>query len=169
MKKIPLTQGKFAIVDDENFEQLSKHKWCVQKAENTFYAIRGIGGRLNHRVISMHRQILGLKHGDGKQTDHKNHNGLDNREANLRVCINTQNQHNRLKAKNKRTSQYKGIYWHKGRIYKGKQYKGRWQVEIQFNKKRIYLGSFHNEIKAAKMYDKKAKVLFGEFANLNFN
>jgi hypothetical protein len=159
MKKIPLTQGKFAIVDDEDYELLSQRKWCAIKWGNTFAAITN--GQKNIKghpeMIYMHRLIIGLKKGQRLQVDHINHNGLDNRGCNLRLCTAQQNQWNYTKASNK-SSKYKGVCRHKC---------GGWTAYINKNKKLIYLGYFKTEIEAAETYNAKAKELFGEFAKLN--
>jgi len=161
MKTIPLTQGKFAIVDDDDFNWLNQWKWYAAKDGLSWYVCRG---RLS---IKMHREILGLKKGDGKETDHKNGNGLDNRRCNLRICTRAENVRN-MQKDNNCTSKYKGVHWQKGEIRKGKQYKGKWASQIVYNYKHIYLGLFNNEIDAAFAYDKAAKELFGEFVYLNF-
>lgn len=159
MKTIPLTQGKFAIVDDEDYEWLNQWKWCADKIGKTYYAVRTINHKLGKQMILMHRQILRLTKGDGKLTDHRNHNGLNNRKCNLRICTHNQNHQNRRKPRT--LNRYKGVSWHKP--------SKRWCAHIIHNKKYIHLGYFDNEIKAAKTYDKKAKELFGEFACLNFS
>lgn len=161
MKKIPLTQGKFALVDDEDYERLNQHKWSASKHYNTYYAGRNTGKRPNRGHIYMHRQILGLTKGDGKITDHFNDNGLNNQKANLRIVTNSENAYRAKtrKAINK-TSKYKGVCWHK--------VPQKWVASIKYNGHLIYLGIFNTEIKAAKAYDVKAKELFGEFARFNF-
>ncbi|MFH1882746.1 MAG: HNH endonuclease [Planctomycetota bacterium] len=150
---IPLTQGKFAIVDAEDYDRPAQHKWCAVKGRDTFYAQRGSNGR----VVSMHREIMRAP--KGVVCDHKNHNGLDNRKSNLRLCTSAQNQYNK-KAKKGCSSRYKGV------VRRG-AYK-RWRARIGFNRKRIHLGDFADEKQAAMAYDDKAAELFGEFAYLNF-
>lgn len=160
MKRIPLTQGKFATVDNENYEELSKHKWFARKKENTFYAVRNMSRKLNNgkqTMIFMHRVILDTP--DRMETDHKNHIGLDNRKDNLRICTSSQNQQNRKPYKNG-TSKYRGVSWCKNNK--------KWTTHITLNCRNYNLGYFDTEIKAAKIYDQKAKELFGEFAYLNF-
>lgn len=153
MKTILLTRGKVALVDDSDFEELSKYKWHAVWDGYNWYAAYG------HKCIKMHRVILGLKSGDGKLTDHKNSNSLDNCRENLRICTNAENLRNSKKHKDN-ISEFKGVSWHK-RIRK-------WLARIVFNYKIIHLGYFNSAIEAAKAYDQAAKKYFGEFAKLNF-
>lgn len=154
---IPLTQGQFAIVDPGNYECLKQYKWYALKMRNAFYAVRPIGKWPNQQMILMHRQIMNTP--KGMETDHRNHNTLDNRIANLRICTHSNNQYNR-KIPRTGTSKFKGVSWHKTRE--------KWMVCIQKDKKTIHLGRFDNEIKAAMTYDKKAKEIYGAFACPNF-
>jgi len=150
---IPLTQGKFAIVDAEDYESLNKYKWYAIRQGNTFYAVRKQGDR----HIRMHRVITNAP--KGLDCDHIDHNGLNNRKRNLRLCTRLQNSRNQ-RARRGGTSRYKGVYWHKGQK--------KWHAGISSEGKSYFLGSFENEIDAAKAYDRKAKVLFGRFVYLNF-
>lgn len=159
MKYIKLTRGKYAIVNDEDFEHLNKYKWYAHKSRDTYYAYRGDSLNGKKIVVAMHRQILGLSYQDGLETDHRNHNGLDNRRDNIRICTRHQNSLNQLANKNT-TSKYKGVS-------RDKNYK-KWHAHIKIHQKSYYIGKFDNEIDAAKAYDIKAKELFGEFAYLNF-
>ena len=161
MRRISLTQGKFAIVDDADFEWLNQWKWYPSNnGRNTFYAIRSIRLPNGKRTTSrMHREILGLKFGDKRQCDHQNHRGLDNRRDNLRICTSKQNNQNMSSYKSC-SSVYKGVSWHK--IHH------KWRAFITVDYKQIHLGYFDNEEKAARVYDKVAIKYFGEFANLNF-
>ena len=157
MKKIPLTQGKFVVVDDCDYDWLIRHKWYARKENRTYYA-----GRKSGKVISqMHREILGLKAGDKRQIDHINHNGLDNRRSNLRICSFAENHRNRQLNRRKHTSKYKGVCWYKAGC--------KWRAEIRCDYKLFFLGYFDSEIDAAKAYDRAARKLFGEFACLNFS
>ena len=154
MAQIRLTQGQYAIVDNEDFARLNSFKWYANKMGNTYYAVRNS----KQKSIHMHREILGLKSGDGLLTDHINGNGFDNRRVNLRRCTRSQNQHNMHSIWG--TSKYKGVSWHKA----GKK----WQARICVDGKRIHLGLFDSEIEAARIYNQKARELFGEFAKPNF-
>ena len=159
MKKIKLTQNKYALVDDNDFIYLNKFKWHINCDDNRYYAIRHNGYINGKRTsIAMHREILNLT--DPKiQVDHKDHNGLNNQKNNLRIATNQQNHFNLTKRKDNKSG-YKGITWHKRDKI--------WQSQIQINNKLIYLGSFNNKIDAAKAYDVAAIKYFREFANLNF-
>lgn len=157
MKQIPLTQGKFALVDDEDFEFLNQFKWQAANFRGVFYASRKINKNGKWGNVFMHRQILGLT--DPKvQTDHINGDGLDNQRSNLRACTHSQNQRNKGKYK-QNTSGFKGCSWYK-RLKK-------WRVQITVNGKDINVGYFNSKDAAAHAYNEKAKEFHGEFARLN--
>lgn len=155
--KIPLTQGYFATVDDEDFEYLSQWSWYVVKKSRNFYAVRGVLSKGKRKTIFMHREIMECD--PNEIIDHINQNGLDNRKSNLRKCNKSQNSMN---TKKRETSKYKGVYKDKGpgRI---KRYK----AHIHVNKKRICLGIFLTAEEAAIAYNDAALKYHGEFACLN--
>ena len=155
MKHIPLTQGKFAIVDDEDFDIVNKYNWHISHPrKNGYYARAYIG---DGKYVYMHRIVMKAK--TGQYLDHINRNGLDNRKCNLRFATYSQNAQNRFKRVGV-TSKYKGVSFYKNCK--------RWRAEIHLNYKKYQIGYFGNEIEAAKAYDIKAKELFGEFARTNF-
>jgi len=161
-RRIPLTQGQYAIVDPDDFERLNKHKWHAFKSKNTFYAERAVRvGKVRKQVvIKMHREILKVP--DGLLVDHINHNGLDNRKANLRPATRAENSRNRRKfRKRKCRSRFKGVSWNKDQK--------KWSARILFNRDMKFIGYFHDEIEAAKAYDSAARKYHKEFAVLNFN
>jgi hypothetical protein len=153
-KVIPLTQGKVAIVDPEDFERLKQYNWCAVKGVQTWYAytLTADGKRL-----SMHRLVANAP--KRMVVDHINHNGLDNRKSNVRLCTKKQNSQN-IRPRKGCSSRYKGVFKPKDR--------NSFRAIICHNGKHIHLGYFKEEIDAAKAYDLKARELFGEFAYLNF-
>ena len=153
MKQIKLTQGKYAIVDDEDFEWLNQWKWYANKDHKTYYARRHEG----KKIVKMHRLILNAS--IGTEVDHKNHDGLDNRRDNIRICTFSQNQHRR--ATTKGVSAYRGVY----QLNHSPNYK--WASQIRANGKVKHLGCFVTEVEAAMAYNKAAKQYYGEFAYLN--
>ena len=154
-RMIPLTQGKHAIVDDDDFEWLNQWKWYALKTANTYYAARKVRGR----TVLMHRVVLGLDIRDKRHGEHKNGAGLDNRRTNLRIATPAQNQANQRLQKKSRSG-YKGVKW----VRRDK----RWMARIKVSGKTMYLGYFKNPVDAAKAYDEAARKHFGEFANTNF-
>lgn len=158
--EIKLTQGKIVLVDSKDFEWLNQWKWTYHK---TGYAVRNKHIRLGFKkykseFIRMHRLITSCP--KDMVVDHINHNTLDNRKENLRICTRKQNQQNMNKTVKKTSSIYKGVYFCKQ--------KNKFHSRIKTTNKYFHLGFYINEIEAGKAYDKKAKELFGEFAKINF-
>ena len=158
-RKIPLTQGQYAIVDPDDYPRLSKYKWriCKTKGKNVLYAERSTrlpNGKYS-RVL-MHRQLIHVP--EGFVIDHINRNGLDNRKANLRPATIAQNAWNSRKRKNR--FGYKGVWFAKD--------KGKFRAAVWHNNKREYLGYFNSPRQAAKVYDHAARKFHKEFAVLNF-
>ena len=162
MKKIALTRGQFALVDDDDFDRLNQYKWYASFSRH--YAPDGnyaaarmvtVGGR--QRMILMHREIVNAP--NGVHVDHKNRNPLDNQKVNLRLATPQQNGANRRMQKNN-TSGYKGVYL--------RRRSGKFVAQIKQNGEHIYLGRFETAVRAAQAYDEKAKEIHGEFAVLNF-
>ena len=155
-KEIKLTRGFSTIVDDDDFEWLSKSNWhCNANG----YAVRKASKKFGRQKdIFMHREII--KTPDGMETDHINGNKLDNRKDNLRICTHAENGRN-AKMRKDNTSGYKGVYFHKRDKH--------WVAQIDARKKQIFLGYFNTAQEAASAYDEAAKKMFGEFAKLNFD
>ncbi len=148
MKKISLTQGFEALVDDEDYERLSAFKWNVHMGgKNNFYAAR----RVNKKNLLMHHVIYPIS--KPFCVDHIDGNGCNNQKNNLRVCLHKNNLCNAAISKNN-TSGFKGVYWQKGK----------WVAAISPNGKCIYLGRFSDPKEAAKVYDTAAEFHYGEFA-----
>lgn len=151
---VPLTQGKFAIIDLDDIDKIEDYNWyCFKqnKYKNNYYARANI----DKKYIFMHSIIKPTK--KGFINDHINRNGLDNRKQNLREATISQNRYNSKSVD--KTSIYKGVGYYKWT----KKYLSR----IGINHKIIHLGYFENEIDAAKVYDQAAIKYFGEFACTN--
>jgi hypothetical protein len=179
-RRIPLTQGCYAIVDPADYPRLNKYKWrlCRTKGKNTLYAERSI--RLSNGRYSrflMHREVMAnillassTKNYElrtknyhryqsvGLVIDHINGNGLDNRRANLRLATVAQNAWN-SKKRNSRSG-YKGVWFAAD--------KGLWRAAIVYHGRRIHLGYFKDKIAAAKAYDAAARKYYKQFARPNF-
>lgn len=145
-KIIPLNKGKYTIVDEEDYSKLIVYNWCDD----------GKGYAYNSTAGYMHRFIMNTP--DGFVTDHKNHNRLDNRKINLRICTSRNNTRNMISKTG--SSKYKGVCWHK----KAKK----WVSYIKYGNRLVHLGCFDTEIEAAKAYDERAKIVFKEYSKLNF-
>jgi len=154
-KKIPLTQSKVALVSDHRFTFLNQWTWSALRIRGKWYAVRGEGTRPNHKIIYMHRQITNAP--AGTEVDHKDGDGLNCQDENLRVCSRSENARNSTKTK-RNTTGFKGV----SRL--GKKF----SVNIRANGKLIYLGLFDTAEEGARAYDEAAKRLHGEFAKLNF-
>ncbi len=160
-RRIPLTQGMYAIVDPEDYERLNKYKWYASEGGSTFYAARCLWDPVTKkkRTIKMHREIIKPPH--PLVVDHINHNGLDNRKANLRPATKSQNTINKACVKRKGAhSKYHGVTWQKSNK--------KWQAQIRAKGNPRIIGYYNDEIKAAKAYDEAARKHHGEFAVLNF-
>jgi len=156
-KIISLTRGKEAIVDDEDYDELNKYKWCTDCTNGIWYAVRAKGKYPRRKQIKMHREIMNAP--SDKCVDHINHDGLDNRRNNLRVCTHSENLRNCRMHKNNKSGLI-GVSWDK--INK------KWVAHISKNNKEIHIGNFDNKEDAGIAVDKKAKELFGEIVTINF-
>lgn len=160
MREIVLSRGKVAWVDDVDFEWLNQWSWTFH-GRYAYRKGRSSEGVLYKKSILMHRQILGVvDQSRDVEVDHINHDKLDNRRSNLRVCGRSQNLANqRLSSKSK--SGYKGVCFLEGCTERP------WSAYVTTNKKRVYLGYFETKEEAAAVYNQAALQNFGEFALLN--
>lgn len=165
MKVIPLTRGQFTIVDDEDYDRLTKHSWAwvpsTSSQSSQGYAVRkGNKKRGEPRTVQMHREILGVA---GEEfVDHINLNSLDNRKENLRIADVQTNAFNRAKPVMDCTSQYKGVFM------RGKDKCSRmWTARIKFNGRHVELGKYQSEEAAAAAYNFASRIFFGRYRHEN--
>lgn len=150
VKQIELTRGKYALVDDDDFDALNQYLW--------FFYPQGYAARQDKRngdkriLIHMHRVVMNAP--DNMQVDHINGDTLDNRKSNLRLCTHAENVINRPGRPG--SSKFKGVTLDKRR--------GRWYARHAGT----HIGSFTDEVDAALAYDEYVKNKFGDFAWLNF-
>lgn len=145
MKRIPLTQNKYALVDNEDYEYLmSVGSWHFDRYAKRVTKKAG--------VVYMHRLILNPP--VGLTVDHINGNKLDNRKCNLRVVNYSTNCHNRHNTKNK----FLGVSWDKRRC--------KYKAVIGFNYQRIDIGRFDTAVQARNARNRVAKELFGKDAKV---
>ncbi len=154
---IPLTQGKIAEVDDEDYKYIKGHKWCAHKNHGNWYAVTNVKVSEGKWVyMSMHKLLMNIQL--GQQIDHIDQNGLNNNRSNLRIVSSQQNSFNRRSHRNS-SSKYKGVSWHKSR--------NKWQAYVCFNGRLKYLGIFNDEKRAAEAYNIAASHQFGSYSCLN--
>lgn len=155
MKEIQLTKGLVTLIDDGDFDTVSKKKWWAEMAGNKHYASAYISKEI--RRVRLHRFLLGIT--DPKiYVDHIDGDTLNNQRSNLRLCAPQFNSHNRI-GKVVSTSKYKGVSWSVGR--------GNWVAEICLDGIIYPIGGFAIEEEAAEAYNIAASIFFGEFAWLN--
>ena len=153
MKEIPLTRGLVALVDDEDFEELSRYSWT---ADADGYAVRSASENEGGTQVKMHRQLLGLGAADFREGDHRNGVVYDNQKHNLRACSHAENIRNGKHRVNN-TSGYKGVSLFKRT--------GRWAASIEAGKGKQHLGYFDTPEAAHIAYKAAADRYHGEFAN----
>jgi hypothetical protein len=154
MKKIQLTQGKTTIVDNEDYDKLNQHSWYARydQKHDCWYAARQVHIEGRQKTILMHWEIMSTP--VGMDTDHRNHDGLDNQKLNLRVCTHSQNgQNRRMRFDN--TSGVTGVVWHK-RLKK-------WAARIKIDGIQKHLGYYIDLNEAIKARRDAEENYFGEF------
>lgn len=139
----------WALVDDEDYEELNKYSWCIGSGGYAITVIKNV------RTILMHRLILNAK--KGEEIDHKFGNKLDNRKSKLRFCTRAENTRNQGLSK-ANTTGAKGI---------DQLPSGRWRAKIKVGPKRIHIGVFPSKLDASRAYNNAATKYHGKFARLN--
>jgi len=150
IRRIPLGNGRFAVVDAADYEEVSKYKWRASHHGRTIYATCVKRGR----VVYMHRMIMKAR--KGALVDHVDGNGLNNRRCNLRMCTPQQNRAN--VGPRGGASGFVGVH----------RFRDKWAARVSHRGKMYHLGTYDDPVEAAKVRDRKAYGLFGEYAYLNF-
>lgn len=151
--EINLSNGSKALVSDADAQLVNQYRWRASKQSKGIYVLT----KINKVTVYLHRLITNAPR--GLEVDHINGNPLDNRRENLRICSRSENEQNKVKRKG--SSQYKGVFYAKR--------EQRWIAKIQVNGRQTTLGYFKSEHDAARIYDAKARELFGAFARTNFS
>ena len=155
IRLIPLSQGKFAIVDASDFEWLNQWKWSLNSFAGKEYANRIERNGTSKQTIKMHRLIMSAP--EGVEVDHRDGNGLNNSRSNLRLASHQQNQCNVRRHRDNKSG-FKGVYWNTD--------KQGWDAKICAKGKHYFLGRFSKKEDAVRAYEKGAKKLHGEFAQV---
>lgn len=163
-RTIPLTRGYVTVVDDEDYQWLSKYQWRAIGTKWVYAATEipeVVGKTGKPKPVLMHRLVLGLLDTPRSEYgDHVDGDTLNNRRFNLRITDNKGNQGNRHRPHSDRsTSKYRGVYWNK-------QIK-KWVSRIKVDRVLYHVGNFESERDAAVAYDVAARLHFGEQVQLN--
>lgn len=148
--QIPLTKGKTALVDEEDYEELSQYKWSTSISHGKSYAVRMV----DNKMVYMHRVIM--KTPSNMLTDHIDSNGLNNQKKNLRICSNSENLKNRGANKNNKSG-FKGVSFYAR--------DNNWEARIMVDGRYLFLGRFETPEKAHTAYQTACNEYHGEFAN----
>lgn len=156
---VPLTQGKVALIDEEDAERVLAFKWCAEFSGENSVSSRWYARHFfkNGQNIRLHRFVVNAS--PGTMVDHKNGDGLDCRRSNLRQCVKANNSQNCVLRVNN-TSGFKGVTFDKRRNH--------WYARIKVDGKEIHFRSTNTAEESALIYDEAARIYYGEFARLNF-
>jgi len=147
MKKIKLTLGKEALVDDNMFDFLNRFRWFARADGKRFYATKhiGIGPRKTCQIM-MNWMVIGCPP-HGMDCDHIDGNSLNNQRNNLRIVSRRTNLiNNRKRRYGLTTSKYPGVSW--------SMKSSKWRAQAFHSGKWIWLGLFEDERDASKAYEK---------------
>lgn len=151
MKEVQLTRGLKAVVDDEDFEKVTKYKWWAHKGRHCWYARRSYKLAGKKKKQYLHRFLLSVT--SGSVVDHIDGNGLNNIRRNIRVCTTQQNARNRHRSLS--GTPFRGVSYRKDR--------GTWQAYITLDYKKVSLGTFAKVEDAIRIREEAAITYFGEF------
>lgn len=156
--EITLSKGKTCLIDLGDWEAVRRYRWAATVRSHTSYALAQVR-KPDGTETKLYMHILLARYPKGEKVDHRNHNGLDNRQRNFRPSGRKGNQAN-TRSRRGSSSAFKGVSWDKSR--------NKWIATIKCDDRSKTLGRFDDEFAAARVYDAKAVELHGEFACLNF-
>lgn len=159
MKTVSVSNGRVALVDDEDYKWISRFKWHAVLMGRGFYVMRNrrISDGPGPGTILLHRAILEAP--ASFEVDHRNGDGLDNQRKNLRLATSQQNQRAFQRKAAGKTSRFRGVCWHKAAE--------KWSAQLKISRRKIHLGLFSDEEAAARAYDSAVRVAYGEFSHPN--
>jgi hypothetical protein len=150
---IPLTRGKWTIVDVEDAPRVLPFRWHAKPYQcGKWYAARNVRDGSKQRTQLMHTFLL-----QAEEVDHQDGDGLNNRRKNLRPCTHAQNMQNMYHTVNQ--TGFKGVA-----IERRKGRSDRWIAQIRVNGKHRRIGRFKTPEEAHAAYVEAARFHFGEFA-----
>lgn len=161
MKRLSLTRGLFATVDDCDFDRVSQFKWQAHKKKSGWLVKRGVYDPAKKNNHAQPLSVFVLEAPVGTIIDHENGNPFDNSRGNLRVCTRLENNRAFRRKSEGKSSRFRGVCWLKNNAC--------WCARIHVLGKGIHLGVFDYEADAALAYDTAARHHFGRFAHLNFS
>lgn len=123
-----------AIIDLPDLPRvLTLARWHIRYADDvhlTDYVASHVAGK----AVLLHRLVIDAP--EEFQVDHRNHNGLDCRRKNLRLCTPAENMQNMRGPTARNQSGVLNVYWNAQRGY--------WGVSIRREGRRIYLGGYRS-------------------------
>lgn len=159
-RSIELGHGRAALLSEPDYSSIAMFKWRSREVGNTSYAYGYVPSQ--GAVVLMHRFLLNAP--ENLEVDHINGDGLDNRRENLRLATRRQNAQNSRAASciegRPVSSKYKGVFFD--------DVCGKWRTAVRNETGRKYCGVYVKEVDAALAYDQAARIVFGEYARLNF-
>lgn len=143
------TKNEKYIFDLEDYGLVNDRCWYVN-------ANGYLTAKKNNKAILFHRVVTNCP--DNMKVDHINHNKLDNRKCNLRICSDMENSKNKgLRKDNK--SGVTGVRWN--------EHLNKWSASIRYNNNRIHLGYFKDFDEAVKVRREAEDKYFGEWSYEN--
>jgi hypothetical protein len=158
--EIPLPHGAVVLIDPADLAIVSPFRWGLWERKGHRYATTSMRIGDGRRGVGMHRLLL-LGKVSGQTVDHIDGDGLNNQRSNLRIVSRGQNRSNSIKRR-EASCDFKGVY----------RFGHKWAAQISSRERwpsgPWRIGLFDTGLDAALAYDAVARILFGEYARVNF-